>query len=444
MNVTVKHLAAGVVLTVLAFVAPARAMDIQVVPVQGVGQVWLVENHSLPIIAVDLAFKGAGAAQDPDGKVGLATFVSGMLDEGAGDLDSQAFQKRLSDLSISLSFSVGQDDFAGSMKTLTENREEAFRLLGLSINAPRFDAADIDRVRDQLIAAINESEQRPATVASREWAARAYPGHAYGRPVGGRLQTIPAITRADLAAFADAKFARGNLIIVVVGDIDAAEVSKLVAGAFAPLPEKPNLIPVPDMVAVPPAGILVIDRPIPQSNIVFGLPGIKRDDPEWFPASVMNYVLGGGGFASRLMDEVREKRGLAYSVRTGLSPQDHSGLLLGSVGTRNDSAKDSIDIIRRETAKMHDSGITAAELDGAKKYLTGSYPLAFDTSPNIAAQLLAIRLEGFATDYVEKRNGYIEAVTLEQTNASAKRLLDAEAISWLVVGRPTGISSTVK
>ena len=427
----------------LVGILPARALDIQPIDVPNVGAAWLVENHSLPIVAVHLAFRDAGTAQDPQTKEGVATFVAGLLNEGAGDMDAAAFQQRLEELTIEMSFAAERDESFAVMRTLSENRTEAFRLLGLALSQPRFDADAIERVRKQLFAVVAQNEQTPAAAAAKRWYADAFAGHPYGRPKEGSVDSLKTITRDDLRAFAASHFARGSLVIAIVGDVTPEEAKTLLISAFGALPEKATPAPLSEVKASPPAGIEVVARPIPQSTIVFGHAGIKRDDPDWYAALVMNYTLGGGGFSSRLVNEVREKRGLAYYVYTTFSPLDHAGLLLGSVGTQNERAAQSIDIIRTEITKMRDGGATEAELALAKKYLTGSYPLSFASSSKIAGELMGMQLEGFTTDFVNKRNGYIEAVTLADVNRVAKRLLAPENLYWVVVGAPDGVTSTV-
>ncbi len=430
-----------VVIGVVFLALPARAMDVQVVELPGLGQVWLVESHNLPIIAVNIAFRNAGTAQDADDKTGLSSLAAGLLNEGAGDLTSEQFQGRLEDLSIGLSFSADRDHFYGQLKTLTENREEAFRLLGLALTAPRFDQDAVDRVRNQLLAMLAQSDQQPAAVAAKEWYARTFPNHPYGNARDGEPDDVAKITVADLKALAPARFGRDNIVVSVVGDITADELKRLLVPAVAALPATADVRTIAEVTAAPPAGKLVVTRPIPQSAAVFGLPGIKRDDPDWFPAIVMNYTFGGGGFASRLVNEVREIRGLAYSVNTTINPLTHAGVYVGSVGTQNDRMKDSIEVITAEFTKMRDQGPAAEELDAAKKFITGSFPLSFTTSSSIAAQLIAAQLENFTPDYFEKRNSYVDAVTLDDVKRVAKRLLDPEALSWVVVGQPTGVES---
>jgi len=418
------------------------ALDVAVVRTPGGFTVWHVEDHSLPLIAAHLVFRDAGASQDPPGKEGLATFVSGLLDEGAGSLDSEAFQQRLDDLSIKLNFAADRDRFTVALATLTENRAEAFDLMGLALTRPRFDDDAVERVRNQMRAMISQGDESPSQVARRAWYAATFPGHPYARPLEGTSESVGRILRADLQDFAATRFAQDNVIVAVVGDIEAGELGVLVDKALAPLRKKASLAPVPPAQANPPAGIRIIERPVPQSTVYFGHGGIRRDDPRWYAAYVMNYVLGGGGFASRLVNEVRERRGLAYSVASYLQPFDHGGLFVGAVGTKNERVGESIQVIRQEIEKIVAEGITAEELEDAKTYLTGSYPLTFNTSRNIAAQLAAIQAEGFGPDYVQKRNGYIEAVTLDDANAAARALLHPDKLFWVVVGQPRGVIET--
>jgi len=441
---SLRHLYA-LAFVVLAACAPIKvkaALDIEVLTTPAGFTVWHVEDHTLPLIAGQLIFRDAGATQDPASKAGLATFVSGLLNEGAGDMDSRAFQARLDELSIRLGFGADRDRFTVSLATLTENREEAFRLMGLAINRPRFDEDAVDRVRNQMLAMISQGDESPSTVARRIWYEAAYPDHPYGHPVEGTAESVKHILRADLQHFAKTRFARDNVIIATVGDVGAEEIAALVDRALSGLPDQAALVPVPPAEAAPPAGIRVIRRPIPQSTVYFGHNGIRRDSPDWYAAYVMNYVLGGGGFASRLVNEVREKRGLAYSLASYFRPMDHGGLYVGAVGTQNERVAESIDVIRAEVVKMIEKGVTEEELSEAKTFLTGSYPLTFDTSRNIAAQLAAIQAEGFGPEYVKERNGFIEAVTLEEANAAAAKFLHPDQLFWVVVGQPDGVEET--
>ena len=418
------------------------AASIQEVRSPGGITAWLVQERSIPMLAVEIRFRG-GASLDPAGKEGLANLLSGLLDEGAGDLDSQTFQGRLEDLAISLSYNAGRDGFSGSMRTLTENTDEAFRLLRLSLTEPRFDQEPVERIRSQVITGIRSREQNPDTIVGRTLFEKLYPNHPYGRPSRGTSKSVTTITVDDLRAFVDRRFAKGNLIVGVVGDISAERLSGLLDQAFGSLPEAAeNSVSVANVVPVAAGGIEVIRRPIPQSVLMWAMPGIKRNDPDYFAAVLMNYVLGGGSFTSRLYAEVREKRGLAYSVYSAVVPYEHSGIVLGGVGTQNGQLAESLSLIQTEIKKVAREGITAEELEAAKTYTTGAFPLSLTSNARIAGMLVTLQVLDLGIDYLERRAGLINQVTLDDVRVVAARLLDVDAMSVVVVGDPEGVETT--
>jgi zinc protease len=417
---------------------PANAMQIQKVTSKKGIEAWLVEDHSRPILSLQFAFNG-GATQDPVDKPGVATFVAGMLDEGAGNLDSEAFQNRLEDLAAKMTVSASYDHISGSFQTLTENREESLKLLQMALNSPHFSPADADRIREQLIATLRVEEKDPDKIASNEWFKLAFGSHPYGQPTNGTLESVAAITSDDLRAYAKRIFARDNLKIAVVGDIDAAALSTVLDSVFGDLPAKSERKPFQDVIWQSASKQRIVQMPNPQSVVQFGFQGIKRKDPDFIPAYILNYVVGGGGFASKLMQEVREKRGLAYSVYTYLYPLEHAGIFAGGVATENKGVGQSLDIIKSELERAAQDGLTEEELRRAKDYLIGSFALRFDTSAKIAAQLLAIQLDDLGIDYIDKRNAEIEAISVADIKRAAKRLLDHKSLIVTVVGEPEGI-----
>ena len=415
-----------------------KKMNIKEVTSPGGITAWLVEEHSVPLVAIRFAFEG-GSAQDPKGKEGVAHFISAMLDEGAGDLDASAFQERMEDIAMRMSFSQGRDSYYGSFQTLTENLDAAVGLLKLAITKPRFDDAAVERIRKQLIASLAFAAKNPNQVAGKAWSETAFPNHPYGRASKGTSESMAAIMPVDLRAYRDRVFAKSTLKVAVVGDIDEARLGALLDQVFGDLADEPELVKVADI--KPAAGtIKVIDMPVPQSVAVFGFEGIARNDPDFVTAYVMNHILGGGGFASKLMEEVREKRGLAYSVYSYLQPYDNAAIFAGSVATKNEKLAESLDVIRAEIKQMAEQGPSQAELDNAKSYLTGSYALRFDTSSKIANQLLGIQQEDLGIDYVNSRNEQISAITLDDIKRVAKRLLKPENLIVAVVGKPEGLN----
>ena len=412
---------------------PAAAMDVERVVSPGGIEAWLVSDDTVPLIAMDFAFRGAGSSQDTDGKEGVANLLSTLLDEGAADIDSAAFQAKLADLSVKMSFNASRDAFSGELTTLVENRDAAFELLRLAITEPRFDAEPIDRMKSQVISGIRRNDRDPEAIAGRLWATNAFPGHPYGRPTTGTEASVAAITKDDLAGFRGRAFARDNLVVAVVGAIDAKTLGPLLDKTFGGLAATSELTPVAEV--TPKSGVRAErELPIPQTIIQFSTPGLKRDDPDFIPAFVMNHILGGGTFSSRLFEEIREKRGLAYGVDTYLLAYDHAGVFAGGTSTRADRADETLAIIEAEVKRMADEGPTAEELAAAKRFLTGSYPLRFDTSGKIASQLVGIQLDDLGIDYIEKRNAMIEALTLADVQRVAKRILESGALTVVTVG----------
>lgn len=401
--------------------------------------VWMVREPAIPILAMEAAFRG-GAALDPAGREGLARMVATTLDEGAGELDSLAFQTRLEELAIGLRFGAGQDTFRATLKTLSRHREAAFDLLGSALTAPRFDAEPVERVRRQLLADLERRSEDPGDIAARAWFAKAFPRHPYGRPTRGHPGSIAAISRDDLRGFVRSRLARDNLVIGVVGDVEEPEVARLVDRAFAGLAATAGRWTLPEASPPRPGSLTVIRREIPQSLVMLGARGPKRDSRDWYATYVMNSVLGGAGFTSRLHREVRGKRGLAYSVYSTLHPYRHAGLVLGGLGTGNARVAEAIGVVKAEITRMAEEGIGAQELADAKTFLNGSFPLGLDSNGRIAATLVAMQLEELGPDYIEKRADLIDAVTVEQVREVARRYLRVDDLIVVVVGEPEGLT----
>lgn len=397
---------------------------------------WLVEDHTLPVVTIDLAFRGGGAALDPEGKSGLASLASDLLDEGAGDLDSSAFQGRLEDMATRLSFSAGEDAFGVSMRTVTANLGPSFDLLRFSLAAPRFDAAAVARVKGQVLAALAHDERQPRTIADRQWRKATFGGHPYAGRIRGTAETIDRIDADDLRGFVRGRFAKDAMIVAVVGDIAPEPLKALLDKTFGGLPAHAAPDGVPPFHVKDKGELLLARLDIPQSVVAFGQPGLKRDDPDWYAAFLVNSILGGGGFSARLTEEVREKRGLAYSIYSALMPLQAGGAIIGSVATENARVKQSIEIIRAEWQRIREAGPTAKELADAKTYLTGSFPLSLDSTGRIAATLVQVQRDRLGIDYLDRRNALIDGVTLDDAKRVARRLLDPDALTFVVVGAP--------
>ncbi|MEK7245559.1 MAG: pitrilysin family protein, partial [Pseudomonadota bacterium] len=402
---------------------PAEAIEVQQVKSPGGITAWLVQDKLNPIISLRFAFRG-GAALDPEGHEGLARMAADLLDEGAGDMDARAFRAALEDRSISLGFDSSFDEFGGSLQMLTEHRDTAAGLLALALTRPRFDADALARVRSQILARLRRDAENPDTVAQVRLFAEIFPGHAYGRRSRGTLESVPKIGPEDLRRFVGERLARDVLVVGVAGAIPAAELGRRLGRAFGDLPSSSASARIPEVAPKIDSRTLVSRLKVPQSAIAFAAPGVKRDDPDYYAAYVFNYILGGGGFTSRLHEEVREKRGLAYSAGTSLYPLRHSALILGGAGTANARVKETLDVVRAEWRRMIEGGVSAEELENAKTYLTGSFPLRLTALGGIAGMLLGMQIENLGPDYIDRYNGLIKAVSAESVARVARRLLD--------------------
>jgi zinc protease len=433
-----RLLAALSVLAVLLLAPAAGAMEIQEVrgPRSGI-TAWLVEDHAVPIIAMNFSFYG-GAAHDPEDRQGLAAFLAAMLDEGAGDMKSAEFQRRMEDLAMQMSFSAGMEHFTGSFRTITRNRDAAFRLLALALQRPRFDPVPLERIRRQLIIALRNSEERPQRQAFKAFKKILFGNHPYARSTKGTEAGLRAVTADDLRRLHARLFARDKLLVTVAGDIDAATLSALLDETFAPLPARSGMPEIPAPVIPKKPETQIIDRPVPQTQILMGHEGPRRDDPDFIAAYVVNHVLGNGA-ASRLNREVRERRGLAYSVYSALFAWRKAGVFFAHAGTSNARAAETLRIMKAEIARMAKEGPTPEELEEAKLYLTGSYPLRFDSTTKIASALLAIRRDGLGIDYVNRRNDLIRAVTVEKAREVARRLYHPDRLRVILLGQPEGL-----
>lgn len=413
----------------------AQAFDIQqVTSPQGI-EAWLIETHHVPVISISFAFAG-GSAHDPAGKEGLAHLVSYLLDEGAGDLDSAAFQSRLNDLAIDLTFDDAVDHFYGEMKTVTANADAAFDLLRLALTEPRFDADPVERMRSAVRSEIARRTGDPDWIARRVFFETAYPDHQYGRPSRGTVASVDGLTVDDLRGFVADRFARDTLLVGVTGDITPEELGIRLDEVFGALPETGH---VPTLAAVEPATgdtLIRVDRPGPQSVMLVAQPGIDRDDPDYFAARVMNQVLGASGLNSRLGGEIREARGLTYGISSYFVNFQSSDLLMVGSSLSNDNVSEALEVLQAEWRRMAEDGVTTEELEDARTFLTGSFALSFTSTDRIANQLLAMQIYDLGIDYLDTRNDQIDSVTIEDVQRVAADLLDTGALTTVVVGMP--------
>jgi zinc protease len=424
-------------LAMLLLAGPRAAAALQVeqiVSQRGI-KAWLVEEHSVPLVAIKFAFMG-GSAQDPIGKEGLAVLVADLLTEGAGDMSSQTFKEKLSQLGSHLSAASGRDAIYGGLETLSKRLAPSAELLRLVLVSPRFDADAVERTRGQHLTDLARTANVPTRVALDRWYVEAFPGHPYGRPVDGTAESVGRIAVGDLKAMHADLLARDVLRVVIVGDIDKRAATDMLDAVFGGLPEKaktarveridPRALPAP----------VVVDKDYPLATATFGLPSLRTDHPDFAALQVLNHIIGSGDFDSRLMEEIRVKRGLAYSIQTRLLRDTITSLMVGGVATKNEVMGTALGVMRDVFADMVRNGPTPSQFDNAKRYLTGSFLLDFDTNAKVANSLLGIQLDGEGPDYLVSRNQKINAVTIQDVRRVAEQVLKPDRLVVTIVGKP--------
>lgn len=412
-------------------VQTASAIEIKQVKSDKGIKALLVEDYTLPIIALSFSIEG-GSTQDEIGKEGTLRLMTALMDEGAGDLDNIAFQSILEEQGISINFSSSRDNFSGSMRMLRDDRDQAFELMHLALTKPRFDETAIERMRDAIRTGIIRSKTNPGANAAKALRETLFPGHLYNRSHRGNETSIDAITREDIVTMNEKILTRENLFVGVVGAISEDELKTVLDTLFGDMPEKSRIEVIEDI--APKTGQTIeLEMPVPNVSISLAYNGIKRDDPDFFAAHLMNHILGGGSFSSRLYEEIREKRGLVYGVNSGIATFDHSAYLTARTSTRPENRDETLSLIKEEVLKIVRDGVTEEELEKAKKFVAGSYAINnLDTSGKIAGVLVALQSEALGIDYIETREKQIAAVTLDDIRRVAKRLLDVEPTTVIV------------
>ncbi len=409
--------------------------DVQVVTSPGGITAWLVSESFVPMISMEWTWSG-GASVEPAGLRGIGWVLAYMMNEGAGDMDTSAYGARMEDLDMKFACGQWSDWTSCGMTTLKATADESFDMVRQAFSSLRFDDEPFERAKREMIVGIDEDETNPKSVASTAMNDALIPGHPYARR--STRQTVSAIGKSDVRKLMAQLMTKDRLLVVVVGDITAEELKPKLDEVFGSLPATSSLPVVPDAKALPAqAKPVVKELPQPQTLIMFSGPGIRREDPDFYAAYVLNYILGGGSFSSRLTDDVREKRGLTYGIGTGLSIQPHFWRWQGSSATMNDKADEVVQLIRENIAKLGSEGPTAEELADAKAYITGAFPLAFDSNTKIAQNLIGFRQDGMPADYVQVRNSYFEAVTLEDVKRVARTYMKPEDFTFVMVGKPT-------
>ena len=437
-----RHILAPALLLLTAL--PLRAeVPIQEVTSPGGLTAWLVEEHSIPFTALEIRFAG-GASLDEPGKRGATYLMTGLLEEGSGtgeaEMDSREFGRAVEGLAAQFSYDAHSDGLAVSARFLSENRDEAVALLRQSLVEPTFPEDAVERVKSQVLSIIRNDAKDPQKIASTNFAAQTYGNHPYATSIEGTEASVAPLTREDMIdAWRNVMVKDNNRVsIAAVGDITPEELGVLLDDLLGELPERGGPLPgQANLTLTPGVSITLFDTP--QAQVIWGQEGLGMDDPDFFPAYILNQIIGGSGFDSRLMTEVRENRGLTYGIYSWLADRDYANVWMGSVASDNRRVSETIEVIRDEWARVAEEGVTAEELEQAKKYMTGAYPLRFDGNGTIARILVGMQHDGFPIDYPAGRNDRINAVTLEEINRVARERLHPDRLRFVVVGQPDGL-----
>ncbi|PIR31914.1 MAG: hypothetical protein COV36_06245 [Alphaproteobacteria bacterium CG11_big_fil_rev_8_21_14_0_20_44_7] len=422
------------VLVVVFFALPSFAAFDTKQAEHGDIKAWYIQDDSLPIISIKIAFENAGYAYDPSGKSGVANFVAGMLNEGTKEVSSRKFQKLLDDNAIEFIPSLDKDNFYISIKTLSPNLDLTLDLLNKALTEPLLGVEETERVRGQILTSINKRDESPNEIAAQVFAEKVFGSHPYAKSEDGVAGEVKSITPSDMRKFMKSHFAKDNIKIAIAGNVNQGRAQKIIAKIVRDLPKKADVVELPEFTSYPQAEIVQIEHNNPQTVVVFGHKGIKRSDKDFYAAYLLNHIIGGDGFQSILYREVREKQGLSYYIGTSFQGYEHADLFTGTLATKNIDVEKSINIVKAQLEQIAQGGVTQAELDNAKKYITGSFPLNLDMNTGLTTYLLMMQLEGLEISYLKNRNNFMESVTLEQVNAAAKRLITPERLLIVTVG----------
>jgi zinc protease len=428
---------AGIVLMVLAQAAFAL-LPIQQWETKRGARVYFVENRDLPMLDVSVDFP-AGSGFDTRDKSGVANMTNNMLRLGAGGMDEDEIARRLADIGAQYAGRFDSDRAGVGMRMLSSAKERAgsLEILEKMVTQPQFPGPVLEREKVRLIAALKESDTKPDSIAARTFSRMVYPDHPYGLRTAGEVDTIAKLTRDDLTAFHARFYTAENAVVAIMGDVTRDEAAGIAESLTASLPSaagaSATLPPVSDLAK---GEARWITHPATQSHILMGEPGIRRNDPDYFPLFVGNHVLGGGGFVSRITDEVRQKRGLAYSAYSYFSPMLREGPFVIGMQTKGAQAREALDVARKTVADFVARGPTAKELAAAKKNIIGGFPLRIDSNRKIHEYLSVIGFYRLPLTYLDDFTGNVERVTAEQVKSAFQRRVHPERMVTVVVGQP--------
>lgn len=402
-------------------------------------RVYFVENHGLPMLDVSVDFD-AGSARDQRETSGLAGMTKGMMALGAGDMSEQDVSERLADVGAVLGGSFDADRAGFTLRTLSGDRErnQALQVLGAILSAPRFAADVLEREKARAIAGLKEAQTKPEYIGAKAFQAAIYGDHPYGLPEGGEVDGLARLTRDDLLNFYRGYYRAANMSVAIMGDVDRVEAERIAASLASGLPEGPAPALLPPVSALTAGGEQVIPHHATQSHLLVGQPGMTRDDPDYFPLLVGNYILGGGGFDSRLMIEIRQKRGLAYSAYSYFAPMRQAGPFQIGLQTRRETTEQALSVLRETLANFVAEGPTEEELTQAKNNLIGGFPLRLDSNKEILGYLSMMAFYNLPLDWLDQYTQQVAKVSREDILKAFQSRVHPQAERTVVVGGQAG------
>jgi len=435
-----RNIIIAIAIILCLLTSPAGALDVRREVLPNGLTLLVYERHNLPVVQVSVGID-AGTIHEPKEKAGLSNLVATLLTHGTSKRTAEEISEEIEFVGGSLSASGGRDYITVGLSVLKKDINLGFDLLSDVILNPVFPEDEISKEKELIKASLKSQEEDPVFIASREFKRALFGEHPYGRLITGTAGTIDRISRDDLIDFHRRFYLPGNTIMAVVGDITYGEVRDLIDRYFKDWGGKNQSRPLlEDLKPLRGIRLIEIDRDLTQATVIIGHLGVKRSNPDYYAISVMNYILGGGGFASRLMQNIREERGLVYDIYSLFSADKYGGYFRVVFQTKNESADLAIREVFKEIRRIREEPVTEKELQDAKAFLIGSFPLRIETSARIASFLVAVEYYGLGVDYMEKYREYIGSVSRDDVLRVAKRYLDPENILLVVVGKEEKIN----
>ena len=395
-------------------------------------RVLFVKNHDLPIIDVEVSFK-AGSAYDRLESAGTASLTNHMMLLGSDNLKQEEIINKFTEIGAEIGSGFDQDKSSFSLRTLSEKKQEAFKLFQLVLHKPNFDKDIVEREKQRYISSIRQSDTLPDSIGSKAFMKAMYGDHSYALPSSGFVESIEKINVTDLKSFYDSTYLPKSAVIVIVGDLSKKEATLFANQISHDLPSNKNLQSLKE-VKLNQSQTIKIDHPSSQAHLHFGYPIMKRGDKDFFPLYVGNYILGGGGFVSRLTEEVREKKGYVYSVYSYFMPMQEKGPFQIGLQTKKEQIDQAFDLVKKVVKEFIDFGPTEKELVAAKSNMVGGFPLRLDSNKKIMNYISMMAFYNYPLDYLETFSEKVKAVTTEQIKDAFKRRVKLDEFTTVIVG----------